>query len=142
MMEMMKTTPYHSWLKENEDLVSDIEKVYQTGEMIQAFDYELFLDGKKHSVNYTILTLQQNEKPTLRAIVNRKIMNPLDQNLGGILLVIETISNEKRVLATLGRYMNSALAQQLMNENAGILAGQRLETSVMLTDLRACKAAA
>jgi hypothetical protein len=139
---MMKTQSYHYWLKENEEFISDIDRVVNQGiERTQAFDYELLLSGKKYNVNYVIVSMKSPEnQESLKFKFRKRTQKEGDQKntSNGILIVIETISTEKRILTTLGRYMNATLAQQIMTDNASILSGQKLEASAVVVNLRSC----
>ncbi|KAJ3092805.1 hypothetical protein HK102_002372 [Quaeritorhiza haematococci] len=61
-----------------------------------------------------------------------------DDTLGmaGVVIVIEDISSEKRVLNTLGRYMSPALVHRVMSESGAALGGTRQKISVLFADLR------
>ena len=54
----------------------------------------------------------------------------------GTMVVIEDISGEKRVRATMARYMDPALADQLVRGDEDILGGRSVEASVLFSDVR------
>ncbi len=54
----------------------------------------------------------------------------------GTMVVMEDISGEKRVRATMARYMDPALADQLVRGDEDILGGRSVEASVLFSDVR------
>jgi adenylate cyclase len=54
----------------------------------------------------------------------------------GSLLMIENISNEKRMKSTMSRYMDPALAERLLAGGAEALGGQSIEATVLFSDIR------
>ena len=54
----------------------------------------------------------------------------------GTMIVMEDISGEKRVRTTMARYMDPALADQLVRGGDDILGGTSIEATVMFTDIR------
>jgi len=54
----------------------------------------------------------------------------------GTMIVMEDISGEKRVRATMARYMDPVLADQLVREDEDILGGKSVEATVLFSDIR------
>ncbi len=54
----------------------------------------------------------------------------------GTMIVMEDISGEKRVRATMARYMDPALADQLVRRDQEILGGKSVEATVLFSDIR------
>ncbi|MDQ1512049.1 MAG: adenylate cyclase, partial [Actinomycetota bacterium] len=54
----------------------------------------------------------------------------------GTMIVMENISGEKRVRTTMARYMDPALADQLVRGGDDILGGTSIEATVMFSDIR------
>jgi adenylate cyclase len=54
----------------------------------------------------------------------------------GTMLVMEDISGEKRVRATMSRYMDPAVANQLLTRDSEILGGKSVEATVLFSDVR------
>ena len=52
------------------------------------------------------------------------------------MIVMEDISGEKRVRATMARYMDPALADQLVRGDEDILGGKSVEATVLFSDVR------
>ncbi|MBE9178851.1 GAF domain-containing protein [Oculatella sp. LEGE 06141] len=57
-------------------------------------------------------------------------------NVYGALVVMDDISQEKRLKSTMYRYMTQELAEQLINSDDVNLGGKRLEVSVLFSDIR------
>jgi adenylate cyclase len=82
-------------------------------------DAELEARGEKLSVN---LTLQP-----LISLKGKRV---------GSLLMIENISNEKRMKSTMARYMDPGLADRLLAGGGEALGGQSIEATVLFSDIR------
>lgn len=82
-------------------------------------DAELEARGDKLSVN---LTLQP-----LISLKGQRV---------GSLLMIENISNEKRMKSTMARYMDPGLADRLLAGGGEALGGQSVEATVLFSDIR------
>jgi adenylate cyclase len=82
-------------------------------------DAEMELGGEKINLNSTVLPLH----------------NTKGQHLGS-LLMLEDISTEKRVKATMARYMDPGLADQLLASGEDALGGKSSVASVLFTDIR------
>ncbi len=54
----------------------------------------------------------------------------------GILIVIEDISDEKRMKSTMSRYIDPGIANQLMSQGADIMGGQETLATVLFSDVR------
>lgn len=82
-------------------------------------DAHLMVGGEELSVNLTVMPLR----------------NEVDKTLGS-LVMIEDISSEKRVKATMARYMDPELANQLLAAGTDVLGGQSVEATVLFSDIR------
>jgi len=71
------------------------------------------------SVNVTVLPLVGNDGGRL-----------------GTMIVMEDISGEKRVRATMARYMDPVVADQLVRQDQEILGGKNVEATVLFSDIR------
>ncbi|GAB4384261.1 MAG: hypothetical protein Kow00121_47480 [Elainellaceae cyanobacterium] len=58
------------------------------------------------------------------------------QQVSGVLVVMDDISDEKRLKSTMYRYMTQELAEQLLNSGAAKLGGDRKDVSVLFSDIR------
>jgi adenylate cyclase len=54
----------------------------------------------------------------------------------GTMIVMEDISGEKRVRATMARYMDPVVADQLVRQDQDILGGKHVEATVLFSDIR------
>jgi adenylate cyclase len=87
-----------------------------------SMDALLTIGGDKVSVNLTVLPLTQEEDGKSKKL--------------GSLLMIEDISNEKRMKSTMSRYMDSAIADQLLAAGEEVLGGTSLTATVLFSDIR------
>ena len=78
--------------------------------------------GKQHSVNLAINTIAAPDDPS---------------HILGVLVVMDDISDAKRLKSTMYRYMTQELAEQLLeNPDAAKMGGDRKDVSVMFSDIR------
>ncbi len=100
-------------------VLDKINKVETSQASNVTMDAALKLNGESISVNLTVLPLISAEKEKL-----------------GTMLMIEDISNEKRMKTTMSRYMDPCLTDQLMNGEANILGGVSDTATVLFSDIR------
>ncbi|HEX8964359.1 MAG TPA: GAF domain-containing protein [Rhodocyclaceae bacterium] len=82
-------------------------------------DAELHVGGDTLSVNLTALPLLSVERKPI-----------------GSMLMIEDISNEKRLKSTMARYMDPGIADQMLASGAEALGGQSVKATVLFSDVR------
>lgn len=82
-------------------------------------DAELSFGGEKLNVNLTIQPLMSLKGKRL-----------------GTMVMIEDISNEKRMKSAMSRYMDPGLADKLLASGGDILGGQSVEATVLFSDIR------
>ena len=107
-------TGANAWLVER---IKALEAPGAKGDLLM--DAEMESRSEKLSVN---LTLQP-----LISLKGKRV---------GSLLMIENISNEKRMKSTMSRYMDPALAERLLAGGAEALGGQSIEATVLFSDIR------
>jgi len=102
-------------------LVERIRHVAETRATDLVVDAQLAVDGETVSANVTVLPL----------------LSSADEQLG-TLVMIEDISNEKRVKSTLARYMDPDLADRLLAAGSqdDVLGGNESIATVLFTDVR------
>ncbi|MEA5567911.1 GAF domain-containing protein [Anabaena sp. UHCC 0399] len=76
---------------------------------------------EKHSINLSINTIADASDP---------------QQVCGALVVMEDISDEKRLKSTMYRYMTQELAEELLKLDDAKLGGDRKEVSILFSDIR------
>jgi adenylate cyclase len=104
----------------NRWIAESLEKTRQTGETAIAVDAEMArFDLQPISVNLTA----------------RPLIDKSDERLGSV-LVMEDISGEKRVRATMARYMSKEVADQLLAAGEDELGGKDQKVSVLFSDVR------
>jgi adenylate cyclase len=105
----------------SEWLVEHIHLVARARTTELAMDAELAVDGATVSANVTVLPMLSSDDDQL-----------------GTLVMIEDISNEKRVKSTLARYMDPDLADRLLEAgpHEGGLGGNESVATVLFSDIR------
>jgi adenylate cyclase len=103
----------------NRWVAEKIELVGQKQTQDVTMDAEMMFGDQKVSANVTILPLISTQKKKL-----------------GSLVMIEDISTEKRVKATMSRYMDPSVAEKALQAGAEILGGQSSVASVLFSDIR------
>jgi len=83
-----------------------------------------------------LLTSHMNETRNLNVSINT--MADMDQGykVQGALVILEDISQEKRLKTTMYRYMTQELAEQLLADGSAKMGGDRKEVSVLFSDIR------
>ncbi|MDX2097591.1 MAG: GAF domain-containing protein [Leptolyngbyaceae cyanobacterium bins.59] len=77
---------------------------------------------EQHSINLSVNTIADAADPS---------------RVSGVLVVMDDISDEKRLKSTMYRYMTQELAEQLLeNPDAAKMGGDRKEVSVLFSDIR------
>jgi adenylate cyclase len=107
------------FIDENAWVQEKIAKVDCVGEIDVTVDAEMTIGGELVSVNLTVLPLVSAEQKRL-----------------GSMLLIEDISNEKRLKSTMSRYMDPGIADQLLASGAEALGGQAAPVTVLFSDIR------
>jgi adenylate cyclase len=104
---------------ENGWVLDKLAKVEGSGEIEVTMDAEMVVGGERISTNLTAL-------PLLSADAKRL----------GSMLLIEDISNEKRLKSTMSSYMDPGIADQLLAGGAEALGGQAGLATVLFSDIR------
>lgn len=96
-------------------------------------------DEKDRDQEYEDLTLQP-AKGIEQHSINLSISTIVDANdsitVSGALVVMDDISDEKRLKTTMSRYMSEDLAEQLIKSGDAKLGGKRIPASVLFSDIR------
>jgi adenylate cyclase len=104
---------------DNQWVLDKLKFVEETGETSVTVDAEMRFNGESVSANLTVLPLRSAEGKRL-----------------GSMLLIEDISNEKRLKSTMARYMDPGIADQLLASGAEALGGQGTPATVLFSDIR------
>ena len=131
-LRILRTTPGEILKHKAAEYFTDanawvIERIKTVGQTLVAdvtMDAQLSSPGgQPFSVNLTV-------QPLMSSVDNgpsKKI---------GTLLMVEDVSNEKRMKSTMSRYMDPRLAEQLMTGNADALGGKSATATVLFSDVR------
>ena len=105
---------------ENKWVLEHIDEVVQTGVPYMVLDTELIFDhDKKASVNMMIVPLKNVKQEPI-----------------GSMLVLEDLTNEKRLKSTMARYMTKEVAEKLLLAGDAVLGGQLQEATILFSDIR------
>ncbi|WP_016951543.1 adenylate/guanylate cyclase domain-containing protein [Anabaena sp. PCC 7108] len=119
-------------------LVSDVVHIKE-GDFSKWFADALYADHLKTSQQYypdrTLLTTSQ-EQHSINLSLNT-IADASDENqVCGALVVMDDISDEKRLKSTMYRYMTQELAEELLKLDDAKLGGDRKEVTILFSDIR------
>jgi adenylate cyclase len=117
--EILMTKAEEFFSGANAWVMERIEKILETQEAEIVMDVELCVDKEVLSVNLTVLPLVSTEEKRL-----------------GSMIMIEDISSNKRMKATMSRYMDPGIVDQLLQGDGDILDGSSTNATVLFSDIR------
>ena len=117
--QILYRPPHEFFSGGNEWLLDKLKRVEQTASTDITMDAELSVQGERVSANVTLTPLFSMEKKRL-----------------GSMLLIEDISNEKRLKSTMSRYMDPGIADRLVASGTEALGGQSVPATVLFSDIR------
>lgn len=118
--EQILNRPAHDFFgDDNPWVLEKLKVVAETQAIDVVMDAELRVGEETLSVNLTALPLLSVEK--------RRI---------GSMLMLEDISNEKRLKSTMSRYMDPGIADKMLASGAEALGGQSVKATVLFSDVR------
>ncbi len=100
-------------------ILEKLKRVAETQATELVMEAEMIVGEDKLSVNLTALPLLSMEKKRL-----------------GSMLMLEDISNEKRLRSTMSRYMDPGIADQMLASGAEMLGGKNVLATVLFSDIR------
>ncbi len=100
-------------------VLDKVSRVSETQVLESTMDTALDIGGEKVSINLTVLPLKGVDRKSL-----------------GTMILIDDISAEKRIKATMSRYMDANIADQLLSTGADLLGGQAITATVLFSDIR------
>jgi adenylate cyclase len=109
---------------ENAWVADSLERAKTDGESVFMVDAPLMISGETVSVNLTAMPLTPVTETESE-----------DGALGSMLL-IEDVTNEKRMKSTMSRYMDPGLAEQLLGKGGEALGGKSSVATVLFSDIR------
>ncbi len=124
-------TPIQSFFSAKNTWIAEaVEAVKRTGKPDVSVDVDLWLDLPADSTS----TRPKRD----HASVNLSVVPLTDaQNVpSGCILMIEDISNEKRLKNTMARYMTKEIVDKLLEEGEAALGGKLQRVSVLFSDIR------
>jgi adenylate cyclase len=84
----------------------------------------------------TLQAVQGQEQHSINLSINTIADANDGERISGALVVMDDISNEKRLKSTMYRYMTQALAEELLRDGEPKLGGERKEVSILFSDIR------
>jgi adenylate cyclase len=112
----------------------------EKGEFSRWFQTALLAKDDKSRQQYypdqTLLPVSGIEQHSIHLSINTIADTNDSQKISGALVVMDDISDEKRLKSTMYRYMTQELAEQLLNSGDAKLGGDRKEVSVLFSDIR------
>ena len=117
----MQRQHYDQWFKEgeNEELITNLRRVFRRGEAVYVTDYEITTPEKTVSANYNIVP-----------------MLDVEETQTGVVMVFDDITDHKRAMGSLSRHLGPAIAQKVMEEGEARLGGVKQEVTVLFSDIR------
>jgi adenylate cyclase len=100
-------------------VLEKLKRVDETQQLDLTMDAELELAGQRRSINVTVMPLVSAEHKRL-----------------GTMVMLEDISSEKRMKATLARNMDPLIADQLLSAGDDVLGGNSVKATVLFSDIR------
>jgi len=84
----------------------------------------------------TLLPVKGVEQHSIHLSINTIVDSNDEQNVSGALVVMDDISDAKRLKSTMYRYMSQELAEQLLSSGQTNLGGDRKDVTVLFSDIR------
>jgi adenylate cyclase len=100
-------------------IVEKLRLVEETGQQQVSMDAPLAAGETARSINLTVQSLLNAEHKRI-----------------GTMLMMEDISQEKRLKSTMSRYMDPSIADRLVAAGAEVLGGQNAECTILFSDIR------
>jgi len=100
-------------------ILEKLKRVAETNQLDLTMDAEMELAGQRRSVNVTVMPLVSVEQKRL-----------------GSMIMLEDISSEKRMKATLARNMDPLIADQLLAAGNEVLGGASVTATILFSDIR------
>ena len=100
-------------------VLEKLKVVQSSGEIEMIMDAEIQFGEEVHSTNLTLMSLVD-----------------LHQKNIGSMIMIEDISNEKRMKSTMSRYIDPSIANQLLASGGDSMGGKSLPATVLFSDIR------
>jgi adenylate cyclase len=120
-------------------LVPDLIQI-EKGDFSKWFQAALAAEDEKSRQQYypdqTLLPTCGQEQHSVHLSINTIADANDGSKISGALVVMDDISDEKRLKSTMYRYMTQELAEQLLSSGDAKLGGDRKEVSVLFSDIR------
>ncbi|MBD2462920.1 GAF domain-containing protein [Oscillatoria sp. FACHB-1407] len=101
--------------------------------VINAEDHK---DRQEYYPDQTLQTANKKEQHSINLSINTIADATDSNNVSGALVVMDDISDEKRLKSTMYRYMSQEIAEQVLKGGEVKLGGDRREVSVLFSDIR------
>jgi adenylate cyclase len=91
---------------------------------------------RQYYPDQTLLPVKGIEQHSIHLSINTIADSNDEQNVSGALVVMDDISDAKRLKSTMYRYMSQELAEQLLSSGQTNLGGDRKDVTVLFSDIR------
>jgi len=118
--DVLKKPAEEFFSDENAWIMKKVKKVSETQAKEEAMEAEIIVGNVKKYINFTVLPLVSVEK---------------NETLG-TMMMIEDVSENKRMQSTMARHMGSGVAERLMAEGEEKLKGKEERATVLFSDIR------
>ena len=95
-----------------------------------------FKDKEQYYPDRTLVSVEEEEEHSVNLSINSITDANDSADVYGALVVMDDISDEKRLKSTMYRYMTQELAERLLESGEARLGGDRKEVSVLFSDIR------
>lgn len=93
-------------------------------------------DREQEYEDLTLFPVKGVEQHSINLSINTIVDANDNKTVSGALVVMDDISDEKRLKTTMSRYMSEELAEQLIKSGDAQLGGKRVPASVLFSDIR------
>eukprot|EP01113_Clastostelium_recurvatum_P036970 TRINITY_DN5359_c0_g1_i6.p1 TRINITY_DN5359_c0_g1~~TRINITY_DN5359_c0_g1_i6.p1 ORF type:complete len:1099 (+),score=288.25 TRINITY_DN5359_c0_g1_i6:56-3352(+) len=125
--ERMMKEVYSQWLGTQNELLSNaIAQVYRDpAHPVEKTDTEFVVNGSSIHISFSVVPLMVTEVKASNAGAFQ-----------GVVIIIEDVTSQKRMMSTLNRYMSPALAAEVVKNGGDRLGGVKCTVTTLFSDIR------
>eukprot|EP00792_Barthelona_sp_PAP020_P006695 TRINITY_DN3058_c1_g1_i2.p1 TRINITY_DN3058_c1_g1~~TRINITY_DN3058_c1_g1_i2.p1 ORF type:complete len:1753 (+),score=464.91 TRINITY_DN3058_c1_g1_i2:4475-9733(+) len=104
--------------------------VFTLGNLLKSVEEKSAIDQQTHVIKeFQLVSSNKTCNMTVDCIYDR-------EKFEGLLVVLEDISNQRKIMATLAKYLSPSVASQIINYDNSKLGGSRHKVTVLFADIR------